>query len=728
MPPTHPPEVTYRSDDTRKINNLRQTLFQFAYRYVYMDWRKNTFSPASIVPVPQAEEETATGLANEMISLNNKLQIIVNSGGEEVRAVEVIARSSDDKSKWYLIETINKFDTQERGMEISRTSEPGYIQLAITIPAPTVTNVERPDAPVAAAATAMSINSFTANWDVVTTATGYSIDVSTSNTFASFLPGYENLDVGDVLTLNITGLTEEDQYNTYYYRVRAYNVGGISDNSNMITTHTVATAPLPPLNIASINIFGNRFTANWNASPSLNALQYYIDVSVDPTFASFVSGYNNKSVGTDVFITISGLTHDTTYYTRVRTWASDGQLSINSNVITTVTTSALGAPVADDATDVAQTAFRMNWEAVSGAQGYRYDVATDILFTALVKDNQITPDGATSILINTELSANTTYYYRVRAYLGVEISANSNTITVATLPNAPAAPVPTAGTNMDQSSFSANWGAAATATGYKIDVSTSPNFISFVSGYENLDVGNVLGHGITGLPERIIYTSYYYRIRAYNTGGTSANSTTITVATLPLGPSAPIAQTAINVFQTRFTANWINSASPTAIGNYLDVATDSAFTSFVAGYENKNVGTVLNHTIIGLTENTTYYYRMRAYTSTGMVSVNSNIITVVTTSSPDPPVAIVATNVLQTSFTANWQPSVGATSYKIDVSTDPVFGSFIFGFENKWTPDYAESISVTLLTAGTTYYYRVRAYATGETSISSNVITVITAT
>jgi hypothetical protein len=139
VPPKMPPVVTYQSDDSRKINNLRQTLYQFAYRYVYMDWRKSTFSPASIVNVPQAEEEAATGLANEQISLNNKLQIEVNSGGEEVRAIEIIGRSSVDTSKWFLIETIAKFGEQERGNELSRTSEPGYITVTITLPQPIVT-------------------------------------------------------------------------------------------------------------------------------------------------------------------------------------------------------------------------------------------------------------------------------------------------------------------------------------------------------------------------------------------------------------------------------------------------------------------------------------------------------------------------------------------------------------------------------------------------------------
>jgi hypothetical protein len=139
-PPKRPPVLEYQSDDSRRINNLRQTLFQCAYRYVYIDWRKSTFSPASITPIPEAEEETATGLANEQISLNNKLNITVNTGGEEVRAIEVIGRSSQDPSSWFLIETINKFEEQERGNETSRTTLPYFVDIEITIPIPIVSN------------------------------------------------------------------------------------------------------------------------------------------------------------------------------------------------------------------------------------------------------------------------------------------------------------------------------------------------------------------------------------------------------------------------------------------------------------------------------------------------------------------------------------------------------------------------------------------------------------
>jgi hypothetical protein len=134
----------------------------------------------------------------------------------------------------------------------------------------------------------------------------------------------------------------------------------------------------------------------------------------------------------------------------------------------------------------------------------------------------------------TGLTANTTYFYRVRAVNAGGTSGNSNTITVNTLPNAPAAPTANAATNITGSSFTANWSSSSGATGYRLDVSTSNTFSSFVSGYQDLDVGNVLSGSVTGLSAN---TAYFYRVRAYNTGGTSGNSNTINVTTSMTGPT-----------------------------------------------------------------------------------------------------------------------------------------------------------------------------------------------
>jgi len=86
----------------------------------------------------------------------------------------------------------------------------------------------------------------------------------------------------------------------------------------------------------------------------------------------------------------------------------------------------------------------------------------------------------------------------------------------------------------------------------------------------------------------------------------------------------PVATAVTSVKANSFTANW--NASSGAIKYYLDVATDGAFNTYVSGFQNKDVGTATSYSIIGLKNNTTYYYRVRAYNS-GVTSPSSNTIT-----------------------------------------------------------------------------------------------------
>ena len=84
-------------------------------------------------------------------------------------------------------------------------------------------------------------STFTANWDSVNGATGYRLDVSTSSSFSSFVNGYHNLDVGNETGWVVTGL---NRGTTYYYRVRAFDAAGISENSDVMRATTVATVGL----------------------------------------------------------------------------------------------------------------------------------------------------------------------------------------------------------------------------------------------------------------------------------------------------------------------------------------------------------------------------------------------------------------------------------------------------------------------------------------------------
>src|SRR5437588_6743432 len=50
-----------------------------------------------------------------------------------------------------------------------------------------------------------------------------------------------------------------------------------------------------------------------------------------------------------------------------------------------------------------------------------------------------------------------------------------------------------------RSSIMAIWESVSGAKGYLLDVSTSSSFSSYVEGYHDLDVGNVIGRAVTGL-------------------------------------------------------------------------------------------------------------------------------------------------------------------------------------------------------------------------------------
>jgi hypothetical protein len=91
---------------------------------------------------------------------------------------------------------------------------------------------------------------------------------------------------------------------------------------------------------------------------------------------------------------------------------------------------------------------------------------------------------------------------------------------------------------------------------------------------------------------------------------------------------------------------------------------------------------------------------------------------------PSAPLATAATSVTFTSFQANWDATGGATSYRLDVSTDPGFGGYVTGYEDLAV--VGTSRTVAGLAPGTPYHYRVRAANSGGTSGNSNTVTVTT--
>jgi hypothetical protein len=124
-----------------------------------------------------------------------------------------------------------------------------------------ITPINAPEAPVATVATNINAPNFTANWLSVANATNYFIDISDSPTFNTLVPGYNNRDVGNVLSFNVIGLPNEP---LYYYRVRARNISGVSPSSNTID---VCLIPAPAAVCNNISVPLNNM-GNYSLSPA----------------------------------------------------------------------------------------------------------------------------------------------------------------------------------------------------------------------------------------------------------------------------------------------------------------------------------------------------------------------------------------------------------------------------------------------------------------------------
>ncbi|HMP77631.1 MAG TPA: fibronectin type III domain-containing protein, partial [Kiritimatiellia bacterium] len=135
-----------------------------------------------------------------------------------------------------------------------------------------------PDAPVALTATAVTPTSFQANWNAASGATSYRFDVATENTFSSFVAGYQDLALGNVTLRAVSGLAPGQ---TYYFRVRAQNSSGISEDSNAITVTLPSSTTVAISGLAAVD--ANTGTINFGATANAYYDVYYSDSDLSGT-------------------------------------------------------------------------------------------------------------------------------------------------------------------------------------------------------------------------------------------------------------------------------------------------------------------------------------------------------------------------------------------------------------------------------------------------------------
>ena len=132
-------------------------------------------------------------------------------------------------------------------------------------------------------------SSFMATWGSISGAKGYLLDVSTSNSFSSYVDGYHGLDVGNVNGRAVTGLNPGT---TYYYRVRPYTAASSGGYSNVTTATTEAATGLIIIPTFDCSIINDPNSAAIQAMIS-RAIAIYESLFSDPITIQILFRYSD---------------------------------------------------------------------------------------------------------------------------------------------------------------------------------------------------------------------------------------------------------------------------------------------------------------------------------------------------------------------------------------------------------------------------------------------------
>ena len=522
-----------------------------------------------------------------------------------------------------------------------------------------ITVLTLPGAPTATAESDLTVNSFTANWNAPPDgATGYRLDVNTASDFTGTAVYNNQIAAGTLFS--VVGLNANT---TYFYRVRAYNNTGTSDNSGNEGVLTLTEAPTITgttpgsscgTGTVTLGATASAGTINWYAAstggaslgtgtsfttPSISSTTtYYVDATdngvttasrtaIIATVNTPVTYYQDADAdGYGGFRTLQSCTGAPIGYTTVSGDCNDSDARVHpgaAEVIDGLDNDCNGvadditppaAPTATAATNIISTGFTANWNAVAGATSYLLTVGTTNGGSDIYNNINV---GNVTLENLIGLSSDTPYWYSVKAVGVGGTSVASNVILVTTLPSTPAS-MPA--TNITDYSFDANWDAVPGVAAYRLKVGTSSDGIDI---FDDI-VGLVTTQTIDILDPN---STYYYSIKAI--GGSeespiSAASDEVQVLTLP---EAPTATDAINVTTNSFDANW--DAVATGADNYrLSVGTTSGGTEIL----NDEIVNDITLSVVGLSANTTYYYSVKAENGSGYSEPSNEII--VTTLSP----------------------------------------------------------------------------------------------
>ncbi|HAW16102.1 MAG TPA: hypothetical protein DCW41_05300 [Clostridiales bacterium] len=470
------------------------------------------------------------------------------------------------------------------------------------------------------------------------------------------------------------------------YNVALFALNSVSNDNNVvlgpslneskdfkITIENTVPTPATPTGVKVDFITTNAAKISWNA----------VDGADGYTIVVPSSGASKTTTGTSVVI--DGLTPGSLYEFQVSAYVfgTDG-VPHDGSYASVEKRTMVQSPSNVVAKDVTLGTIKLEWDAVEGADGYEVSrrTGTDETYSYVVLDEVTDPSRVCPYL-----SVGTAYQFRVRYFYMVDgVKTYSDYSAPVTKNITISAPTGLKTTELSATSATLSWNAIEGVSGYEVSrrkgKSSEYDFISLDELTKTSRVCSNLAPG----------TTYTFKIRGYvikNGNKVYGSAATIYVTTRLTAPVLNV--TRPNASNANVRLNW--TAVKGATGYKVERA-ESSEGPWTTVYS----GTKLTYLDTNGSVNKRYYYRVSASNNGDSSIVRSMLI-------PTKPTNLRITATSKNSISLTWNTVPGSCiMYEVWRSRSKDSGYVCLG---RYNTNFKKSTS---LSAGTTYYYKVRAY------------------